>query len=42
MSSETTFSPYNDISLAELVNKHPCLFNTEHTLYKDLQVRENV
>lgn len=28
--------------LAELVSKHPSLFNAEHELYKDQVVRENV
>lgn len=45
MSSETLqicFSPEDDVKLAELVSKHPSLFNAEHELYKDQVVRENV
>jgi len=42
MSSKITFSSEDDLTLAELVGYHPCLYDLKHSLYKDQTVRENV
>lgn len=41
-STQVTFSPEEDVKLAELVNEHPCIFNAQHALYKNQGVRDNV
>jgi len=41
-STQVTFSPEEDVQLAELVSGHPCIFNAQHALYKNQGVRDNV
>jgi 5'(3')-deoxyribonucleotidase len=41
-STQVTFSPEEDVKLAELVSGHPCIFNAQHALYKNQGVRDNV
>ncbi|KAL4108204.1 hypothetical protein QTP88_018441 [Uroleucon formosanum] len=41
-STQVTFSPEEDVKLAELVSGHPCIFNAQHALYKNQGVRDYV
>lgn len=38
---EKTFLSKDDIALAELIKKHPCLFNIKHELYNDQTTRDD-
>lgn len=37
-----TFTLEEDMKLANVVCKHPCLFDLQHVHYKNLNVKENV
>lgn len=39
--SQTLFSVEDDIKLAELVSKHPSVYDLKHKFYKNLGVKEN-
>jgi len=40
--SQTQFSVEDDIKLAELVSRHPSVYDLKNEFYKNLGVKENV